>query len=118
MGKIVVAFVAVAILSFTLNDILGSNSVFMGENVVGKIAGEKITLEEYQNSMDFQERNFAVFNPNRSPSEADKSVINDRAWLWLLAQYAYGSEYQELGIDVGADEMWDIMQGSNLDPTI
>ncbi|MDH5400514.1 MAG: peptidylprolyl isomerase, partial [Cyclobacteriaceae bacterium] len=67
--------------------------------------------------VDFQERNFTVF-ANRQPTETDKYTINDRAWLWLLGEYAFQEEYDRLGIEISADEKWEMMQGSHIDPTI
>ncbi len=116
MGKIVVAFVAVAILSFTLNDILGSNSLFLGDNVVGEISGEKITIEEYRNNSDYMERYLQLTNPyGQTPTDA---IVNQNTWMWLISQYAFSKQYRELGLTVGPDELWDLLQGSNIDPTV
>lgn len=117
MGKFVVVLVSAAILSFILNDLLGSNSIFFRDNSTGSINGNDITINEYQSVVDFQERNFTVF-ANRQPTETDKYTINDRAWLWLLGEYAFQEEYDRLGIEISADEKWEMMQGSHIDPTI
>ncbi|MDH5399080.1 MAG: SurA N-terminal domain-containing protein, partial [Cyclobacteriaceae bacterium] len=98
MGKFVVVLVSAAILSFILNDLLGSNSIFFRDNSTGSINGNDITINEYQSVVDFQERNFTVF-ANRQPTETDKYTINDRAWLWLLGEYAFQEEYDKLGIE-------------------
>jgi len=69
MGKVIVGFVAFAILSFIGADLLGPNSFFFGrDNSVGKIAGDKITLEQYQIRVDQFASNYAA-NFGRNPSE-------------------------------------------------
>ena len=49
MGIGVIIFVGLAIAAFTLSDLLGNNSILMGQDTnVGEIAGNTISLEEYQ----------------------------------------------------------------------
>ncbi|MDH5602836.1 MAG: peptidylprolyl isomerase [Cyclobacteriaceae bacterium] len=117
MGKFVVVLVAAAILSFILNDLLGNNSVFMQDNNVGEINGENISIPEYQQTVETQERNFSLY-ANRPVAESDKASIHDRAWKWLITQYAFSSQYEEVGVEVSADELWDMLQGTHIDPTI
>ena len=117
-GKFVVFMVAAAIVSFTLNDLFGSGSSFlMGENNVGKINGQSISLGEYQQELQNQENAFRLY-ANRNPSENDKFTINDQTWRWLISNYAYSEQYEKLGLNVSRDEIWDMLQGNNIDPTI
>ncbi|MDH5380159.1 MAG: peptidylprolyl isomerase [Cyclobacteriaceae bacterium] len=117
MGKFVVVLISISILSFVLNDLLGSNSLLMGDNSVGEINGHTVTLQEFQSELDYQEGSFALYS-NRKAGESDRFMINERAWLWLKSQYAFRDQYDELGIEVTEDEVWDMIQGKNIDPTI
>jgi len=119
MGKVVVAVIAVAILSFVLADLLGPNSTLFGgnDNQVGEIAGESIVLQDFQALVEQQESNY-VMNFNRQPGEREKQTIRNQAWELLIARHAFGEQYEEVGIEVTGDEVWDMMQGKNISPAI
>ncbi len=117
-GKFVTFLVAAAIISFTLNDLLGSGSSFLlGENHVGEINGEKISNQEYQDQLQFQESMFRLYT-NRQPSDADRFTINDAAWRWLIGKYAFAEQYDKVGIQVSEAELLDMLNGANIDPTV
>ncbi|GAA0891537.1 SurA N-terminal domain-containing protein [Fulvivirga kasyanovii] len=118
MGKVVVAFVAVAIFAFILADLLGSGSgLFNNDNQVGEIAGEDISLQEFQNFV--QEREgFYQLQYNRQPSESERPTIRQQAWELLVTKYAFNKQYEEVGVEVTSDEVWDMMQGKNQDPSV
>ncbi|MTI22161.1 foldase [Fulvivirga sp. RKSG066] len=119
MGKVVVALIAVAIISFVMADLLGPNSSLFGgnDNQVGEIAGEDISLEEFQGLVQQQESNY-VMSFNRQPGEREKPTLRNQAWELLIARYAFEKQYEEVGIEVTSDEVWDMMQGKNISPGI
>jgi peptidyl-prolyl cis-trans isomerase D len=119
MTKWVVGFVAVAISAFVLNDLFGNGprSVFGNENTVGKIAGSTITLEEYQAAIQERENNY-ILNFGRQPGERERPLLQQQAWDLLIAQKAIKTEYEKLGVKVTADEIWDMIQGKNVDENV
>ncbi|MEM7108492.1 MAG: SurA N-terminal domain-containing protein [Bacteroidota bacterium] len=119
MGKVIVALVAVAILSFVLADLLGPNSTLFGGNdtTVGEIAGQTISLKEFQNEVQQRENNY-ILNFNRTATEREKPTLRQQAWDFLITKYAFTKEYDKLGVEVHEDEMWDMMQGKNISPGI
>ena len=118
MGKVVVGFVAFAILSFILADLLGPNSIFTGQdNDVGEIAGKKISYTEYQAQVDQFAANYAA-NFGRNPSEREMVTIRNQAWELLIVQKAFQDEYENLGLEVGEEELVDMVQGKNISPEI
>lgn len=71
MTKWVVGFVAIAILSFILNDLFGNGprSVFNSkDDSVGEIGGKSISREEYQALVQERENNY-IMNFGRQPYE-------------------------------------------------
>ena len=118
MGKLLVAVVAVAILSFILADFLGQGSGFMGnDRDVGEIAGKDISLEEYQAKIQEIENQY-ILSTNRQPGETEMASIRNSAWDALIAEYAVEEQYEEVGLMVTPEEMWDRVQGENIDPGI
>jgi peptidyl-prolyl cis-trans isomerase D len=117
LGKVVVGFIAFAILSFVLADLLGNNSLLRGDNSVGEIGGRKISLEEFQRAVQERENNY-ILNFNRQPTERELPTIRQQAWDLLIAKYAIQKEFEKVGVEVTSDEVWDMVQGRNVDEGI
>ncbi len=117
MGAWVVVFVFVAIAAFTLGDLLGNNSTLLGDNNVGEIAGNNISLKEYQDAIQEREMNYRLMF-NRSPGERETPLLQEQAWELLVAKHAIESQYKKLGVKVTSEEVWDMIQGKNVDENL
>lgn len=114
MGVGLVVFVFVAIASFVLSDLLGNNSVLLGDNNVGEIAGRTISLEEYQQAIQEREANFFL-NTGRQAGDRDMATIRQQAWDMLVARHAIQREFSKVGVTVTVDEIEDMIHGKNVD---
>ncbi|HRG10417.1 MAG TPA: SurA N-terminal domain-containing protein [Cyclobacteriaceae bacterium] len=116
MTKWVVGFVAVAISAFVLNDLFGNGptAVFGNENNVGEIGGSDISLKEYQDAIQERENNY-IMNFGRQPGDRERPLLQQQAWEYLIAQKAIKPEFERVGIRVTTDEIWDMIQGKNID---
>ncbi len=117
MTKWVVGFVTLAIVSFILGDLFGdkATSIFGGrDNTVGEIAGDRITIEEFQNTVLELEDNYAR-NMGRQPGERELQGIREQAWTLLISRHAITPEYEKVGSKVTTEELYDILQGKNMD---
>lgn len=119
MGKVIVGFIAVAILSFVLTDLLsGQNSILAGnDRDIGEIAGETITYEAFQKRVDELVQNYAA-NFGRNPGADELNSLRNQAWLLLVAEKSFDKEYKDLGITVSPEELVDMVQGKNISPDI
>jgi peptidyl-prolyl cis-trans isomerase D len=119
MTKWVVGFVAVAIAAFILNDLFGNGprSVFGNENTVGKIGGSTIRLEEYQAAVQERENNY-ILNFGRQPGERERPLLQQQAWDMLISQKAIKPQFEKVGVKVTTDEIWDMIQGKNIDENV
>ena len=120
MGKVVVGMISIAILSFVLTDLLGGqNSVFLSGNdrTVGEIAGESIDIEEYQKIVENMKINYRN-NFGRSPGEAEERSLREQAWQYLIVEKAFTKLYLDAGVEVGTEELFDMVQGKNISPDI
>ncbi|TRX61329.1 foldase [Fulvivirga sp. M361] len=118
MGKVVVALVSLAILSFILADLMGPNSTLFGDdNNVGEIAGQTISLKDFQAEVQQRENSY-ILNTGSVATEKEKPSLRQQAWDFLITRYAFGEQYDELGVRVTGDELWDMMQGKNISPGI
>ena len=118
-SKIIIGFIAVAIGSFVLTDLLsGQNSVLSGnDRNIGEVAGETITYDQFQNKVDVLVNNYAS-NFGRNPGSEELTSLRNQAWLLLIAEKSFNKEYTDLGINVSAEELVDMVQGKNISPDI
>lgn len=100
-------------------DILGPNSMLLGNQKtdVGEIAGETISLEQFQQQEEELKYNF-VINFNRNPTDAEMFSIRQQAWDFLIVKTAFQKEFDRLGIVVTNEELVDMVQGNNVRPEI
>jgi len=119
MGKVVVIAVGFAIFSFIAADLMGPNSVLLNgqDSVVGEIAGEEITLDEYQKYIEEMVYNFTL-NQGRNPSSNEMEFLRQQAWEYMIVQTAFAKQFEELGLEVTEEEVVDMVQGKNINPEI
>lgn len=119
MGTWVVIFVFVAIAAFILSDIFSGNSSILnwGRNSVGEIAGKEVSYEEFQSVIREREANYFM-SFGREPGDREMPAIRQQAWDLLIARHAIESQYDKVGVAVTPDEVWDMIQGKNVDENV
>lgn len=96
-------------------DLLSPNSSILNsnQNVVGEIAGEEISYEEYVANIEqfrvaFQQRT------GRAPSEPEMFTVREQAWQALIVEKVFNEEYEKLGLTISDAELVDMVQGKNI----
>jgi peptidyl-prolyl cis-trans isomerase D len=121
MTKWVVGAIALSMGAFIVgSDLFGSGprSIFGGSNrEVGEIGGKSISVDEYNSIIQTRENNY-ILNFGRQPGEREKPTLQSQAWELLIARYAIQPEYEKVGVRVTTDEVWDMIQGKNIDESI
>jgi peptidyl-prolyl cis-trans isomerase D len=118
-GTWAAVFVFVAIAAFTLGDIFSGNSNILnwGRNSVGEIGGKEISYEEFQNVLAEREQVFTL-NNGREPGDREQIGLRQQAWDLLIARHAIQPEFRKVGVSVTEDELVDMINGTNISPTI
>ncbi|NOS94143.1 MAG: foldase [Cyclobacteriaceae bacterium] len=120
MTKWVVAFITLALGAFIVGSdfISGPSSFFSGDdNKVGEIAGKSISVEQYQAFVQERENNY-IMSFGRKPGDREKPTLEQQAWELLVVEHAIKPQFEKTGIKVTADEVWDMVQGKNIDPNV
>lgn len=121
MTKFVVGFVALAMGAFIVGSDLfgnGPRSIFGGnQNNIGEIAGTSISRDEFQTELQERENEYQL-NYGKQPGERERSFLQQNAWELLVVKYAVRSQFEKTGIKVTTDEVWDMVQGKNIDPNV
>ncbi|MBT28184.1 MAG: hypothetical protein CMO01_00885 [Thalassobius sp.] len=109
--------IGVAMLAFILGDLFSRNFLSQGnERIVGEIAGEEIPFEEFSREFDEFRQNYEM-NIGRALTEQELPGIRQQAWNQLVFKKAYFKEFEKLGLAVTDEEMIDMIQGNNIDPS-
>ena len=79
---------------------------------VGRIAGQRITLQAYEDRVMQLRR--------RLPADAKvaEGMVRDQAWQQLVRQLSYQKAADALGLQVSADELVDMVQGAHPHPEV
>lgn len=111
-----IGVIAVGLIFFLVGgDILSPNSTLLGgnSNVVGKIAGESISYEEYVRKIEEVKFSFQQ-NTGKTPSEPEMYGLRQQAWQAMIVERVFKSQYEELGLSISDKELVDMVQGQNI----
>jgi peptidyl-prolyl cis-trans isomerase D len=100
-------------------DLLSPNSSLLNtnQNIIGEIAGEEITLEEFSLKVEEYKASFQQ-RTGRIPAEAEMVSVREQAWQALIVERVFEEEYDKLGLTVSSQELIDMVQGKNIVPEL
>lgn len=118
-GLLVSIVIGLALVAFIVGDALSSGSRLLSgsRNEVGEIAGESISIMDYQNRLAKNEEMYKM-NGMTSLSEEQQTMLRENTWQQIAMEIIMNNEYNELGIDVSGDELYDMLLGENMNPTV
>lgn len=111
-----VGVIAGGLILFMLGgDLLSPNSNLLGssQNIVGEIAGEDISYEEYVAKIEEVKASYQQ-RTGRVPSEVEMFTVREQAWQTLIVERVFNEEYEKLGLTVSDAELVDMVQGKNM----
>ena len=119
-GLLVSIVIGLALISFIVGDALSSGaSIFNGKkNQVGEIAGESISIMDFQNMVGNNEEIVKMMNGVSALNEEQQTMLRNNTWQQLVMEKLMETEYEELGLNVSGDELYDILLGDNMSPVI
>ena len=109
-----------ALLAFIAGDALKSGGSLLANsrNEMAEIAGESINIRDFQNKFQHsQEVNKLMSGQNSIPTEQTER-LKEQVWQQMVQEFVMSPEYDELGISISSEELFDMVQGRNIDPTI
>ncbi|MEX1189172.1 MAG: peptidylprolyl isomerase [Bacteroidia bacterium] len=119
-GTIVLIVIGLALFSFVMQDMFSSgNSIFKGDaTALGEINGKTVDGEEFSRRLSAAEENV---KRNQGLSGIDDNMrqqLVDQIWNDYLDEYLFNEEMDEAGVQVSADELFDMIQGEDIDPQV
>ena len=115
MGVLITALTGLALLAFVLTDLISSgNTIFSDRDKVGKVAGEKIKIQEFQNLVAVQEDLYQMYSRGASLTEEQRVQVRESVWQTLVNDLAFAEVYENAGIDVSNEEILDMVIGNHI----
>ncbi|HCE56899.1 MAG TPA: peptidylprolyl isomerase, partial [Prolixibacteraceae bacterium] len=119
-GLLIAIVIGISLAAFILGDLLQSGSSILQRNQmeVGEINGESIQYPEFQKQV---EELGEIYKQNTQQSQLDEngwSQVREQTWQTMVQEIVMSDVYDDLGIEVSSDELFDMLQGANLHPII
>lgn len=119
-GLLVSIIIGLALLSFILGDLFksGKSMFSASQTEVAEIAGKTVSIQTYQQKVDENVENYKRNTGQSSVDQATMDRIQDQTWDQVVRDYVFNDIFSDLGIGVSSDELFDMVQGNNIDPQI
>ncbi len=119
-GVIIGIIIAFALFAFIAGDAIKSGGSLLtnSRNEMAEIAGESVNIRDFQRLFNQNIETAKMMSGQGSLASAQVEQIREQTWQDLVRKIIMDKEYDELGIAVTEDELFDMVQGNNMDPTI
>ncbi len=119
-GLLVSIVIGLSLAAFILGDMFQSgNSLFQKDRLeVGEIDGESVQYPDFQKQVDELAE---IYKMNTQQNQLDENTmvqVREQTWQNQIREIVMGDVYEKLGIDVSSDELFDMLQGTNLHPVV
>jgi len=117
-GVVLVVVIGLALFAFILSDLMSSGGSMFNQhrNDIADIDGTTVTYQEFMNKVNEMEE-FNKLNQNLSTlTEEEVYMLRDQTWNQLINQTLLSKRYEQLGITVTSEEVFDMVAGKNVHP--
>ena len=109
-----------ALLAFIAGDALKSGGSILTDsrNEMAEIAGESVNIRDFQTRFNHNLEVTKMMSGQNSIPSDQMDKIREQVWQQMVQEIVMNREYDELGISLTSQELFDMVQGNNIDPTI
>lgn len=109
-----------ALLAFIAGDALKSGGSLLtnSRNEMAEIAGESVNIRDFQNRFNHNLEVTKLMSGQSSIPADQSDKIREQVWQQMVQEIVMNREYDELGLSLTSQELFDMVQGNNIDPTI
>ena len=110
-SALLIIIIGVALAAFVLGDFVKSKP---RQTVnIGSVEGEEITIMDFNRQVDQNIENTKAQQNKDRLTQQETYSVRDQTWEQLVREYIMGEQYEELGIQVTSDELFQLVQGPN-----
>jgi peptidyl-prolyl cis-trans isomerase D len=119
-GLLVAIIIGMALIAFILGDMLRSGSSLLQSKQmeIAEIDGNSISYKDYQKRVDELTEIYKMNSGQTSLDQKMMDQIREETWQNLVRELVMDDVYDELGISVGSEELFDMVQGQTIHPII
>ncbi len=119
-GLLVAIIIGLALVAFILGDMLRAGNSLMkpSQMEVADINGTSVQYQDFQKKI---EQTAEIYKMNSGRTQLDDNMwaqIREQVWQDVVREAVMGDVYEKLGLTVSSDELFDMVQGSNIHPII
>ncbi len=119
-GLLVAIIIGLALVAFILGDMLRTGSSYLrpSQMEIGNIDGESIQYPDFQSSVD---ETAEIYKMNSGVTQIDNNTwiqLREQVWQEIVQESIMADVYDELGLAITSDELFDMVQGNNVHPYI
>ncbi len=115
-GVLIAVIIGVAILAFVLGDFLGGNSGGgLGNKKkfeIGEVAGNSVSYIDFDREVNHLTEIYKLSGQS-TVDEATVTSIQQQTWDQMVRDIIMSKEYEQLGLNVSSEELFDMVQGEN-----
>lgn len=117
---LLVTIVGVALFAFIIGDFLNSGSTYFrqSQELVIDVNGSEMKIQEYQARVDEMAEMYKMQNGASSLPEEYMTQIRQSVFDGFVQEVILDEETEKLGMTVGPEELFDMVQGENISPVI
>lgn len=119
-GVFLAVVIGIALFSFILGDFVNpSKSIFnQSQHELANIDGKSIPYQLYQAKVDETTEIRKMLSGDNSIDEQASEGIREQVWQQIVRENVMEDQYNDLGIAVHSDELFDMVQGRNIHPMV
>lgn len=119
-GPLVAIIIGFAMLAFILGDFLNSGTnLLSGDRFrIAQVGDVSVDYRDYEQKVKASIEQFKQQYQTNSIDDRQREEIRRQVWEGMIEEIILQKEFEELGLEVSADELFDMVQGRNVDPLI
>ena len=119
-GILISVVIALALLSFIIdpNTISQVASTMSSKYRVGKINGNSVSYQDFDNELNYQNRIFEYMYRRNANTDQEMEYVRNMAWKTFVDRYMFLANAKKAGIQVGEAELVNLTSGDMVSPMI
>ena len=119
-GIAIAIFIGMALAAFILGDLFkSSSSIMRGKQMeIAEIDGKSVTYTEFQAKVDELSDIYKMNSGKTSLDLKTTEQIKEQTWQSMVRNFTMKDIYENLGISICSNELFDLVQGKNPHPII
>jgi len=108
---LLIIIIGVALAAFVLGDFVKSNPKRSVN--IGSVAGEEITIMDFNHEVDKNIENTKQQQNKERLTARETYTVREQTWEQMIHTLIMTEQYDELGVEVTSNELFDLIQGPN-----